>query len=173
METSEAMNDHQEKWDRRFLDMALLVASWSKDPSSQIGAVITDAENRVMATGYNGFPRTLKDSPELLHDREQKYPRVIHAEMNAILHVSQRDLVWSLYSSVLPCDRCAVHIIQYGIKRVVCFKPEDEALYKRMNMDHSISFFREAGVELVMYGPRTIDASECGRRTQAAACDQC
>ncbi|NMU72603.1 cell division protein DedD, partial [Vibrio parahaemolyticus] len=29
------------KWAKRFYQMAELVASWSKDPSTQVGAVIT------------------------------------------------------------------------------------------------------------------------------------
>ena len=48
------------KWDIRFLEMAKLVASWSKDPSTQVGSVAV--RNRtVIAQGYNGFPRGVDD----------------------------------------------------------------------------------------------------------------
>ena len=50
--------DKLDKWDRRFLDRAKLISTWSKDPSTQTGAVIT--KNRiVISEGYNGLPQTL------------------------------------------------------------------------------------------------------------------
>ena len=45
------------KWDIRYLELAELVASWSKDPSSKIGAVAVGSKGEVLAQGYNGFPR--------------------------------------------------------------------------------------------------------------------
>jgi len=70
------------KWDSRFMDLARLVASWSKDPSTQVGAVIVDQDKRIVSTGFNGFPRCVNDSPV---DREVKLLRTIHAEENALL----------------------------------------------------------------------------------------
>jgi len=75
----------QLKWDNRFMTMAELISAWSKDPSSQIGAVIVNDERRILATGYNGFPRGIKDTEERLNDRDEKYPRIVHAEMNALI----------------------------------------------------------------------------------------
>ena len=72
-----------EKWDRRFMEMARLVASWSKDPSSKVGAVITRGKF-VVSVGFNGFPQGVVDSEERLTNRELKYPMILHAEINAI-----------------------------------------------------------------------------------------
>ncbi len=111
------------KWDIRFMKLAREIASWSKDPSSQIGAVIVDNERRILSTGYNGFPKGIEDTEERLNDREQKYPLIVHAEMNSLLG--------ALYSGVsvkhatiyvwgLPvCPDCTKAIIQAGIKRIV------------------------------------------------------
>ena len=66
------------KWDFRFLDMAKLVASWSKDPSTQTGAVIVAPRKNIIGVGFNGFPRGMYDSPERLNDRPEKYSRTIH-----------------------------------------------------------------------------------------------
>ena len=43
-------------FDELFMRMVYLTATKSKDPSSKIGAVIVK-DNRVISTGYNGFPR--------------------------------------------------------------------------------------------------------------------
>ena len=111
------------KWDQRFMDMAMMISAWSKDPSSKIGAVIVNDERRILATGYNGFPRGIYDSDERLNDRDEKYPRIIHAEMNALMNalysgVSVRNA--TLYVYGLPiCPSCTKCIIQAGISRVV------------------------------------------------------
>lgn len=61
-----------DKWDRRFLELATLVASWSKDPSTKTGAVIIGPDRSVISTGFNGFPREMPDDPKLYEDREKK-----------------------------------------------------------------------------------------------------
>ena len=71
------------KWDIRFMELAKHISSWSKDPSTKTGAVITDTRNRIVSMGFNGYPQNVPDTD--LHIRETKYAKVIHAEMNAIL----------------------------------------------------------------------------------------
>ena len=52
-------------WNQRYLQMAHGVASWSKDPSTKVGAVIIGAKGQVLSTGYNGFPRGIADTSDL------------------------------------------------------------------------------------------------------------
>ena len=59
-------------------------STMSKDPSSKVGAVLVK-DRRIVGTGFNGFPRGLHDDRRLW-DREQKLPRIVHAEMNAIIN---------------------------------------------------------------------------------------
>ena len=78
----------QEKWDKRFLRVAQEISTWSKDPSKQIGAVAVNSDRRILATGYNGFPKGIEDSPERYIDRTIKYDLVVHAEMNCIYNAT-------------------------------------------------------------------------------------
>jgi len=137
----------------RFVYLAQHIASWSKDPSTKTGCVIVRPDSTVAAVGYNGFPRTIKDSPELLNNREEKYKRTIHCEMNAILSARERLDSYTLYTWPCPsCDRCAVHIIQSGIAKVVFPKlEENNELNKRWASQFSLAetLFNEAGVEIV------------------------
>jgi dCMP deaminase len=116
------------KWDKRFMKLAREISTWSKDPSSKIAAVIVNDERRILSTGYNGFPRGIEDTEERLNDREQKYPRIVHAEMNSLLSalyngVSVKDA--TIYVWGLPvCAECTKSVIQSGIKRVVIMRPE-------------------------------------------------
>ncbi|MEB3214568.1 MAG: dCMP deaminase family protein [Leptolyngbyaceae bacterium] len=108
-------------WDCFFLELAEFVATKrSKDPSTKVGAVIADANHRIVSMGYNGFPRGVRDDACLYADREKKYQRVVHAELNAILNAGRSVdgctlYVWPLFT----CNDCAKIVIQAGIKRVV------------------------------------------------------
>ena len=109
-------------WDEYFMGVALLAAKRSKDPNTQVGACIVDKNNVILTTGYNGFPKGCSDD-EFPWDREgevTKYPFVVHAELNAILNASGKDLSGSrLYVALFPCNECAKAIIQSGIAEVV------------------------------------------------------
>jgi dCMP deaminase len=139
----------QEKWDRRFLEMAKLVSTFSKDPSTQCGAVITKGRF-VWSIGFNGFPSKMVDLPEAYANREEKYSRVVHAEVNAII-TAHRDLHGTtLYTYPFGCcDRCAVQVIQSGVGRV-CFPalPADKIERWGKAVDRSKEYFRDCGVEV-------------------------
>ena len=104
------------KWASRFLDMADLVATWSKDPSTQVGAVIVDDKHRVVAVGFNGFPHGVNDDLEL--DRDEKLRRTIHAEENALLFANRPVEGCTIYVTHHPCASCSAKLIQAGVARI-------------------------------------------------------
>lgn len=136
------------KWDARFLQLASVVASWSKDPSTRVGAAIIDDKQRVVSLGFNGYPRGVEDRMDV--PREAKLARVIHAEPNAILF-AQRDLTGcSIYVTRPPCSNCAALIIQSGIARVVYEAPDPAFMVRwRESVDASLAMFAEAGVDVL------------------------
>ena len=109
-------------WDEYFMGVAKLAAHRSKDPSTQVGACIVSQDNIIISTGYNGMPAGCSDDefPWEREGAETKYPFVVHAELNAILNASGRDLRGSrVYVALFPCNECAKAIIQSGVKEVV------------------------------------------------------
>ena len=111
-------------WDEYFMGVALLAAMRSKDPNTQVGACIVDDDNRILSTGYNGFPQGCSDDAfpwgREGSEVETKYPFVVHAELNAILNNRGKNLTGSrLYVALFPCNECAKAIIQAGIKEVI------------------------------------------------------
>lgn len=124
------------KWDKRFLQLAELVSTWSKDPSTKVGAVIVDDAQRIISTGYNGPPRGVMDLPE--YSREEKLMRTIHAEENAILFARQSLVGTTLYVTHPPCAHCTAKIIQVGIEKIVYLEP-DEMFYSRWRNSHSVA----------------------------------
>ena len=109
-------------WDEYFMGVAKLAARRSKDPSTQVGACIVSPDDIIISTGYNGMPKGCSDDefPWEREGAETKYPYVVHAELNAILNASGRDLRGSrIYVALFPCNECAKAIIQSGIKEVL------------------------------------------------------
>ena len=109
-------------WDEYFMGVAMLAARRSKDPNTQVGACIVSPDNIIISTGYNGMPKGCSDDefPWERTGEQTKYPYVVHAELNAILNASGRDLRGSkLYVALFPCNECAKAIIQSGVKEVL------------------------------------------------------
>ncbi len=136
-------------WDKRWMDLAALVASWSKDRSRKTSAVIVDDRNVLVSIGWNGFPRGLNDDADHRHERPAKYRWTEHAERNAIYNAAANGYPvrgCTMYLTWYPCADCARAIIQSGIRAVVCVEPdwndpnwsEDFAVVKEM--------FSEAGI---------------------------
>lgn len=63
----------QKTKDLRFLRLAREVSTWSKDPSTKVGAVIVGDNGQVISQGYNGFCRGFDDSEERYNDKQTKY----------------------------------------------------------------------------------------------------
>ena len=137
------------KWDIRYLDLAKEIASWSKDPSKQIGAVAIGEKGQVLAQGYNGFPRGIDDSKEKYLDRETKYKYVVHAEMNCIYNATYNGVSLqgaTLYIYGLPtCSECAKGLIQVGVKRVVYQADDIPNIWAESN-ERTIDMFSEADI---------------------------
>lgn len=126
------------KWDKNFLELAKTVSTFSKDPSTQVGAVIVDDDNRVISIGYNGFPKGLRDDHRL-DNRDLKYDMVVHAEANALLFANAPTKGCTIYTwPFQPCSRCASLIIQSGIRRVVSVENEETRWVSNFQLAHDM-----------------------------------
>lgn len=111
------------KWDFRFMEIANIISTWSKDNSTKVGSLIVK-DKRILTTGFNGFPSGINDYKEDRLIRPKKYLYTIHAETNAILQASQYGLSLegsTIYVTNHPCANCTALIIQSGIKRIVTY----------------------------------------------------
>lgn len=132
---------HVGDWVHYLMDVAKTVAKRSRDPRTQVGALIVDSKNRILSTGYNGFPPGIIETPERWSP-ENKKNFVIHAEANAIAF-GGKDLAGGvLYVTLHPCLDCAKLVIASGIKTVVYETHREEYALAR-------ELLTEAGVELV------------------------
>ena len=141
------------RWDKRYLNLAGHIATWSKDPSKKVGAIAVGSKGQVLAQGYNGYPRGMDDSDYT--DREAKYTKIVHAEMNALMNalysgVSLKDS--TLYVYGLPvCPSCSKCVIQAGVKRVVIPAAKtDKGNWQQVWEEQSLPMYKEAGVQVTL-----------------------
>ena len=101
-----------------YLTIAKNISNFSKDPIRKVGAIIVNPQNKIIATGYNGFPRKVKES-EQYWKKYIKDAYVIHAEVNAILNADSCLNNSTLYCTYKPCINCLLYLINTGIKNIV------------------------------------------------------
>lgn len=142
-------------WNKRFLKLAKEVASWSKDPSKQVGVIYVGENRNILATGYNGFPRGIEDSDERLNVREDKYKYVVHAEQNGIYNAclngqSLKNSIAYVYG--LPvCSECTKALIQVGVKEVHQMLTEELGDIWIESSKLSQQLFDEVGIRYYFY----------------------
>ncbi|MCR4660667.1 MAG: cytidine/deoxycytidylate deaminase family protein [Clostridia bacterium] len=145
------------KWDKRFMDLTLDVASWSScfQENRQVGAVIVK-DKRIITTGYNGAPAGIvscKEKGECIRKKlgipsgtRHEMCFAVHAEQNAIVQAAKLGISIdgaTIYVTHQPCSICGKMIINSGIKRIV---------YKEGYPDEfSMKLFEECGMKVEKY----------------------
>lgn len=141
------------KWDWRFIGRAEEIATWSKDPNKKVGCVLALGK-RSIAEGYNGFPEGLSDDLSRLRNPSFKDRVILHAEKNAVINAGKFGVATegaTAYVTYHPCASCASVLIQAGIRRIVCPKPENSSEKWREDFQLSSDILVEAGVLTLYY----------------------
>lgn len=140
-----------DRWIAYGFDLCVANATMSKDPSTKVGAAILRPDKTVLSMGWNGFASAVRDTDDLLNNREEKYKRVIHAEMNALLSSPSRPKDHTLFVWPLcPCERCAPHIIQSGISEIYTTPVKAGARWAE-SQTHALDQFTEAGIKVFTF----------------------
>ena len=130
-----------------YLDIAQTVALRSTCLRKAYGAIIVK-NDEIIATGYNGAPRGRKNCSDVGFCRREKLGiprgeryelcRSVHAEANAIISASRRDMIDStiylvgidpfsgeFVEGATSCSMCKRLVINAGIKRVIVRDTKD------------------------------------------------
>ena len=154
-ETSQAPPIRQiPSWDAYYLKLCREVAARSKDPNTQIGCVVVGPAHEIRSTGYNSFPRGIRDDVPERRTRPTKYLWMEHAERNAIYNAARAGMAMegcSIYVDIMPCMDCARAIVQAGIREVVISKERMDEYSSDQYDEHFSSveiLFSEARVSI-------------------------
>ncbi len=137
-------------WREYFMGLAEFVARKSKDPSTQVGAIAVGPDNELREAGYNGIPRGVRDLPERLHSRPEKYLWIGHAEENLVTTAARSRLAGTtVYVTHLCCNGCARMLINAGVAAVVI--GDGKTSMPQELFDVAMKMFLEAGVTVTQH----------------------
>lgn len=149
-------------WDQFFIEMAMHVATKSKDPSTKVGCVIVGEGNVILSVGFNGFPRGVNEHMPERWERPGKYSWICHAEANAVFNAARHGIKLQGARAYLnwdprPCATCTQALIQSGVVEII--GPDRPFVGKGAGINYSLDFAdvmcSEAGVtrrEVTFYG---------------------
>ena len=139
----------------------------SNDPNTKVGAILVrpvmlGPESYELGIGHNCLPTGIEHTHERWHDRPTKLRLVVHAEMAAVLDAARAGM--RTYGSILymaqtdstgvfwgspPCVRCAVELIQAGVRAIVTYPPREGVVSKwAAEHEEARGLLREARVVL-------------------------
>ena len=150
--------------DEVYTQMMCAQARLSKDQNTQMGAVLVSADGRVISTGYNGAPAGFDDETVpytrekqlLAYDLSNKYPFMVHAEINALHYARGKVPPGSkLYVIGFPCERCALDVSLSGVAEVFVTKDDyDPKSTLNNSRDTAYYMFAQAGIIVTLCGKR-------------------
>lgn len=141
-------------WDLRFLELAALVGSWSKDRSAKTGCIIVGPDRLIRSTGFNGFVRGVDDEIAERHERPIKYSWTEHAERNAIYNAARLGVSLTgctCYVNWFPCIDCARAIVQVGVVRLVGMEPDQSDKKWGADFSFALDMFNEVGLQIALF----------------------
>lgn len=155
-------------WAETWAEVAQAVALRSLCTRAQVGAVIVNAENRIVATGYNGPPAgfthvhqpciawcdrakcAAENRSPSLHPMYDDCP-ALHAEANALMAADRSS--WqggTIYVTGAVCMSCAKLIANSGLHMVVTVAEATDRTYRRpAEVDQ---FLRACGITVGVVG---------------------
>lgn len=134
-----------------WMKMAAGVAERSRDLSRRTGAVLVRGGGVAFTTGCNDLPHGVLDLPER-RARPAKYKWTEHAERNAIYRAAREGIPTNgaeMFLTWYPCADCARAIIQAGIVRLTCIRPDWEDPTWREDFIVVREMLLEAGVAVL------------------------
>lgn len=135
-----------------FLGLAVLASKRSHDMQTQHGCVITDAQNRILSIGYNGFARGMRDE-ELPNLRPKKYTWMLHAERNALANCFIRPDGGIAYVTGQCCLDCGMALWEHGIKKIYMIDGHGTLLYDDVMKANWNTFVEHTGIEVIRIKP--------------------
>ena len=128
--------------DEYFMAMAMLVATRSTCIRRQVGCVLIDNNNNILATGYNGVVRGQPHCNEghpcpgaySASGKDLDLCYAIHAEQTALIQCKDLTKVYACFCTTAPCVMCTKLFLNTTLTRMIY--PES---YPRASISENIS----------------------------------
>lgn len=147
------MSIRQDKAQKYFQLAEHMAQTFSKDPSTKVGALFLAPESlQILTMGYNGFPRNVDESKPERWERPVKYFFASHAESNCIANACRHGTPLEGCIAVVtmfPCSTCAKIMIQAGIKTLVTKTPDFTCSRWGEEFKYSYEMLIESGTRIM------------------------
>ena len=137
-----------DKWNKHWMNVALLTSKLSKDPSTKVGAIIVTMDNRQCSLGYNGFAKGIDETEEDWNTRDIKLEMVIHAEENSLLNCPFETNGTKVYVTHKPCHKCLIRMLQAGIQEIYFLNDYTKMGNAEIWNKHAIKFKKIEKIDL-------------------------
>lgn len=144
-----------QKWNDRFIKLALEVSKWSKD-YKKVGCVIVNVDTRkVLATGFNGMPQWFDDINLHGLDSYDRGRMISHAEINALNTLDKsnynEDLI--MYITKPPCKWCSLSIVNssINIKQIIYIPNSNLEFDIKYCVNESLDILSQNNIKLFEY----------------------
>jgi dCMP deaminase len=129
-------------WTQYFSELVKLVAKRSPCERLQVGCVLVK-DNRIVATGYNGFLPSAPHKSIVVDNHEQA---TVHAEQNCIADCAKRGAVvegGSVYITHYPCINCYKILVASGIKNIYYIHDyKNNPIVEQINKDLAVNIIQ-------------------------------
>ena len=109
-----------------FIAMAHIVSSRGTCVRRKVGCILTDKNNFVLSTGYNGRPKGMahcRDEPcsgaNAKSGNDLDKCEAIHAEANALLQCKDAYSIETCYITSFPCIHCLKLLMNTSCRKIV------------------------------------------------------
>lgn len=128
--------------DEYFIELTKIVAKRSPCLSRQVGCILIDENNHILATGYNGPPRKQEHCKECIRKQANNLHlcRAIHAEQNALLQCKDVMKISKAYITYSPCNTCMKLFLNTSCKEIIYLEDyrENDFIFNQYNLSSII-----------------------------------
>lgn len=120
-----------------FMQMAIILSKRSTCLDKQVGCIITNSRNEIIASGYNGAPRGYPHCIDMGFCKKKRTGNPndclsAHAEQNALLQCRVLEQIHSIYVTLSPCIVCTRIIMNTPCKRIIFMNEHKHSEAKNM-----------------------------------------
>lgn len=126
-----------------FMEIAKAVAKRSPCCSRQVGCILVDQYDHILATGYNGPPKGVSHctSCQRLEPGRDLYKcQAVHAEMNALIQCKDTNAIKHIFITINPCEICLRMLANTPVQNIFC-----DSEYTYESAEYAIKFLTPLG----------------------------
>lgn len=141
-------------YDEHIMQLALNVSKLSKDPSTQVGCVITNSAKEILSVGFNKLKDyvPIKDIGYVYDNKHIKRYASTHAEIMALSRLKETNEELSVYITHPSCIICTVELVlnsNFNIKNIFYIDRGSDEFKLRYNIKEALELMSHKNINVL------------------------